>query len=230
MASDKMKNPKKNTIRDWLFPAKTIPLLSHPFINDVAIVALGPIFSQIVSTLLSPVYSRLYSPEEFGALGVFLSILSVFVPIANLSLSYAIILPKRDKDATAVLHLNLIFSLIVSTILLLIITIFYQQIVALLNFHDYANYLYFIPLALIFTTASIAYDEWMVRNKQFSAASVITISQSILSNLVQLGMGFLTPMYKSLIGVNIFSRGFHAIFSFLDSTHKCNKAGSRKVS
>ena len=226
MKSDNPNNKKKGSKLQWPQFLINNPIINQPFLGNVAVVALGPIFSQALSALLSPVYSRIYSPEEFGAVGVFLSLLAVLVPIANLSLSYAIILPRRDKDSITILNLNLIFSLILSAIILIVILLFKDPISRILNFQDYAGFLYFLPLALFFSTASIAYDEWLVRKKKFKNSSIVTICQSGVTNAVQLGMGFLTPAYASLIGVNIFSRGFHTLLAFLFSKKTIQEAKS----
>lgn len=223
MNSNAPQDPHSNKKPKWFLSLPNNPIISQPFLSNVAIVALGPIFSQILSALLSPVYSRLYSPDEFGALGVFLSILSVLVPIANLSYSYAIILPKTDRESVTILRLNLFFSAILSVIILFVVIFLNQPISHLLNFQEYSFFLYVLPPALFFSAASIAYDEWMIRNKQFKNASAITISQSIVTNAVQLGMGFFTPAYASLIGVNIFSRGFHTILAFFSSKKKIHE-------
>lgn len=219
-----MKNAKS------YFIEKFSSFASQPFVTNVIIVALGPIFSQVLSTLLSPIYSRLYSPDDFGALGVFLSILSVLVPIANLSLSYAIILPKEDKGSVSILRLNLFLGLIFSFVILIVIGFFAQPISSLLNFQDYTSYLYLLPPALFFTIATIAYDEWMIRKKEFKTYSIIVMAQSILSNASQLVMGFFTPMYASLIGVNTFARGFHALVAWIKSNRTIREISPNKES
>jgi len=186
-------------------------LMGAPFLLNVSIVALGPFVSQALSILLSPFITRLYGPASFGALGTFLSILSILVPISSMSYTYAIILPKRDEDGGVVLKFCIFFSLLVSVVVLILVLMLRDPFARLLNLEEFSVYLNFIPLALFFTTASIAFDEWMIRKKKFKESSGITISQSVLSNGSLIGLGYLLPQYASLIGVNFFARGFHAL-------------------
>jgi O-antigen/teichoic acid export membrane protein len=190
-------------------------LIQIPFLRNVSIVAIGPMVSQTLSILLSPIITRLYDPEAFGALGVFLSVLSILVPISNLSYTYAIIMPKKDAEGLKILRFSVLFGFIVSLITFVIVMFFRQPIAQLLNFENFGIYLYFIPLTLFFSTSAIAYDQWIIRKKMFKASSAIIVAQSILSNGSLIGLGFLAPQYASLIGVNIFTRGFHALASFI---------------
>jgi O-antigen/teichoic acid export membrane protein len=92
-----------------------------------------------------------------------------------------------------------------------------EPLASLLNLQNFANYLYLLPLALFFSTSTIAFDQWMIRKKQYKASSGIVITQSLLSNGSLIGLGYFLPRYASLIGINIFARGFHSIAGFLYS-------------
>lgn len=189
-------------------------LAQHPFLRNVSIAALGPVVSQTLSVLLSPILTRIYGPEAHGALGVFLSVLSILVPISSLSYTYAIILPRRDVDGLKIWRFVHIFAFIISLLSLLLIGFWQAPLARLLKIEAYGQMLYWLPLTLFFSTAAIANDQWMVRKKQFKAGSLILIAQSLLSNGALISLGLFAPLYASLIGVNILMRGFHALASF----------------
>mgnify|MGYP001095618752 CR=1 FL=1 len=197
--------------------SRLLSIFQRSFFRNVSIVAVGPVFSQAMSIILSPIITRLYDPAEYGALGVFLSVLSVLVPISNLSYSYAIIMPEREKDGFRILRFTILFGLFISLLTLFIIILFNKEIAALLKIESYAVYLYLLPLTLFFSTSAIAFDQWMVRKKQFKASSGILVSQSVLSNGALIGLGYLVPQYASLIGINIFTRGYHMVAAWLVS-------------
>jgi O-antigen/teichoic acid export membrane protein len=204
-----------------------VGLGQRPFLKHVSIVAIGPLISQALTTVLSPVITRLYSPESYGALGVFLSALSVLVPISSLSYHYAIVLAKKDKDGLKIVKFITFFSLSLSAFLFMLIILLKSWLASLLNLQDFANYLYLLPLALFFSTSAIAFDQWMIRKKQYKASSGIVITQSLLSNGSLIGLGYFLPRYASLIGVNIFARGFHSLAGFLFSLESINSYKSK---
>jgi O-antigen/teichoic acid export membrane protein len=209
---EELSSTLRNSFKSWL-----VESVQGPFLKHVSLVALGPLISQALTTVLSPVITRLYSPESYGALGVFLSALSILVPISSLSYHYAIVLPKKDKDGLKILRFIIIYSFILSTVLFILILFLKSWLASLLNLQDFANYLYLLPLALFFSTSAIAYDQWMIRKKQYKASSGIVITQSLLSNGTLIGLGYFLPRFASLIGVNIFARGFHSLAGFLFS-------------
>jgi len=194
-----------------------VDVFQHPFLKNISIVAIGPMVSQLLSILLSPIITRLYSPESYGALGAFLSVLSVLVPISSLSYQYAIVLPRKDRDGWRILRFIIIFSALVSCLVFFLIALFKNPIASLLKLEGFEKDLFLLPLALLFSTAVIVFDQWMIRKKQFKASSGIVISQSLLSNGGLIGLGYFVPRLASLIGVNVFARGFHALSAFIFS-------------
>src|SRR5690606_1008752 len=72
----------------------------RPFLKNVSIMLTGATGGQMISLLLSPILTRLYAPEQFGILSVYLAALSILTVIA--SLRYEIALPLVENDADAV--------------------------------------------------------------------------------------------------------------------------------
>jgi O-antigen/teichoic acid export membrane protein len=126
-------------------------------------------------------------------------------------------MPKKEVDGLKILRFCLVFGLIISLFSLVIIVLLNEPITTSLKFEGYSKYLYLLPLALLFSNSAIIFDQWIVRQKKFKASSVISISQSLLSNGSLIGLGYLAPQFASLIGVNVLSRGYHAIASFFGS-------------
>jgi IS5 family transposase len=71
----------------------------------VAVVASGTAGAQAITMGFSPVITRLYGPEAFGLLGVFMAMVQVLVPAAALTYPIAIVLPKEDRDARVLARL-----------------------------------------------------------------------------------------------------------------------------
>src|SRR5690606_27302972 len=72
------------------------------FARSVAVLATRSITGQVLVFLSVPVLSRMYSPEDFGALSVFSSVLGVIAIIATLRFENAILVPAKDDEANQV--------------------------------------------------------------------------------------------------------------------------------
>src|SRR5262245_43618883 len=66
-------------------------LAERPFLRNVSIMLSGAAAGQMVSILLSPVLTRLYSPQQFGVLSVYSALLAILVVVA--SLRYELTIP-----------------------------------------------------------------------------------------------------------------------------------------
>ncbi|PKU23234.1 lipopolysaccharide biosynthesis protein [Telmatospirillum siberiense] len=74
-------------------------LARRPFLKNVSIMLGGAAGGQLVSILLSPLLTRLYSPQQFGILSVYSAVLAILVVIASLRYEMALPLTRLDEDA-----------------------------------------------------------------------------------------------------------------------------------
>jgi len=70
----------------------------RPFFRNVTIMFGGAASGQVISVLLAPVLTRLYSPEQFGVLSVYLAVLTILVVIASLRYELTLPLVKNATD------------------------------------------------------------------------------------------------------------------------------------
>jgi O-antigen/teichoic acid export membrane protein len=89
------------------------------FTKHVLILVSGTVIAQAISILVTPILTRLYTPEEFGLFAIFVAISSVLGSIANGRFELALLLPKVDKNAFEVFKLGLIINIVYTCIILL---------------------------------------------------------------------------------------------------------------
>ena len=65
----------------------------------------GSGLAQVVTLLSLPILTRLYQPEEFGILAVFLAALAVMTVAINGGYDMALMLPEKDEEARKILLL-----------------------------------------------------------------------------------------------------------------------------
>src|SRR5579859_6097194 len=83
-------------------------MANRPFLKDVSIMLTGAAGGQAVSLLLSPLLTRLYSPQEFGTLSVYSAIVAILVVISSLRYELALPLVRDDEDAVNLMAVCLV--------------------------------------------------------------------------------------------------------------------------
>ena len=73
------------------------------FLKNILTLFFGTSIAQIIPLMISPILSRMYSPDQFGQLGVLLSVIGIFSIIATFQYESAIMLPKKVEDAFNIL-------------------------------------------------------------------------------------------------------------------------------
>lgn len=152
--------------------SKTNSILStlkgSDLIRNISILISGTTIAQLIPILLQPLLRRFFSPEEFGAYAVYLSLIGILIVIASLRYELAIILPEKDKTAINILALTILINLAFSSLILIIIVVFKKQVLSLINLPEkYSIYLYLVPLGVFLYSMYHSLNYWLIRKKLF---------------------------------------------------------------
>ncbi len=164
--------------------------LKSEFSRNVATLMTGSMVAQAIPIAISPILTRIYTPDDFGIFALYMSIASIFATFATGRYELAIMLPKKNEDAVNVLFLSLTVTFVVSLLSLLVIFLFNRQIVYLLNAPTLSNWLYIIPLSVLFTGLYQSFNYWNNRSKQYKRLAVSRVVQSTATGTTNLGMGW----------------------------------------
>ncbi|HOM91119.1 MAG TPA: oligosaccharide flippase family protein, partial [Bacteroidia bacterium] len=146
----------------------------------------GSAFAQLISLALSPVFSRIYSPHEFGLLAVFMSILSALSVIVCLRYEFAIIPARTGKDAFHLLELCF-YSTLLTTILTLIGVTIYNLFISTNTV--LSKWFWFLPFMVLINGSYQAMLSWANRHKSYKVISRYRITNSVITNIIILGAG-----------------------------------------
>jgi O-antigen/teichoic acid export membrane protein len=151
----------------------------------------GITIAQAIPILLQPLLRRLFTPAEFGAYAIFLSIIEIIVSIGTLRYEMAIVLPNKDVMAANLFGLSVIISLAINAVVFLGILLFQQPIAHLVNFPpQFIYWLYFIPFVTLLFCISQSVNYWLIRKKAFWPSSVNKISRRGVEGGIQVALGF----------------------------------------
>lgn len=164
--------------------------LKSEFSRNVVTLMTGSMIAQAIPIAISPILTRIYTPDDFGIFALYMSIASIFSTFATGRYELAIMLPKKDEDAANVLFLSLMITFIITFVSLLIILLFKKEIVSFLGSPSLTNWLYVIPLSVLLTGLYQSLNYWNNRKKQYKRLAVSRVTQSAVTGSTNLSMGF----------------------------------------
>ncbi|MEO0244383.1 MAG: oligosaccharide flippase family protein, partial [candidate division WOR-3 bacterium] len=164
--------------------------LRDEFNKNVAILSGGIAVSQLIPILVSPALTRLYSPQDFGILAIFVSITTILSVIANGRYELAVMLPEKDDDAINIAAVAFIVNVIFSFFCLFLIIFFKSHLLRILKMESMGIWAYFIPLTSFFIALFNLLNYTNNRFKLYRDIAKSNIYKSISYALVKLILGF----------------------------------------
>lgn len=156
--------------------------------------------------LATPMLTRLYTPEDFGLLAVYASLLSIFSVIACFRYNIAIPIPSKDTDGFALLIISLIAAAIVSFLVGLPILLAPSASASLIGQPELAPLLWMLPISVFLAGSYDALQHWAFREKRFWSVTFTRITRATTGAGAQIGIGAVSPSPFGLIfGHMIFS-------------------------
>lgn len=172
---------------------------------------------QIIGLLVYPILTRLYSPENFGLINLFLSISGVLAIFSTAEFQYSIVLPKSEKCAVACFHVSAIIACAFFVILLATIP-FSESIAQIFNAPDLAHWYWGIPIFVLFSSLWTLLNYWYTRKKQFGAISKYQITQCLTNAGAKCGFGFAGFLNGGLIFSALLSPFIALCFSIANTS------------
>lgn len=177
----------------------------------MAIVVSGTAAAQAITMAFAPIITRLYGPEAFGLLGVFLALAAILTPVAALTYPIAIVLPKGDGDAAMLAKLSFFIALGVASFTTVVLLTGGNELLKLLDSEAIAPYVMLIPLSMLFAACVQIAQQWLIRKKQFSITARVAVIQAMFVNSAKAGIGWFHPVAAVLLVLATVGAAFHAM-------------------
>ncbi len=154
--------------------------------SNVIRLSSGTAIASLIPILLQPLLRNIYSPEAFGALSVYLSVVGILVVISSFKYEVAIALPQDTDDARALLHLSIFLALLLNILAFIVLFIFHDKIIYLWKYPDkYQIWIYLIPLSALLFSIYNGFLYYMIRNKRFLFIGVSKIFRRSVEGIGQ---------------------------------------------
>lgn len=155
------------------------------FGRSVLALASGGVAAQAVVFLARPVLTRLYTPEAFGVLGVFVALASAVSVLATLRYEDAVVLPESEPDARALLALTWGSALAVCGLFALVF-LPREAIAGALGVAGLAPLLPWVPMVALLYAYGNGAQAWAGREHGFRLIAMALAVQSTATVAVQL--------------------------------------------
>jgi O-antigen/teichoic acid export membrane protein len=178
------------------------------FSHNVLTLMTGTTIAQAIPIAISPILTRIYTPEDFGVFALFLAITGVFSVVASGRYELALMLPRKEEDAINIFTLAMMIILLLTGVLFLVVFLFHTYLVDILNNEEIGYWLYFIPVAFFLIGFFNLLSYYNNRQKNYKDMANATIIKSVVLAVVQLTVGFFKAGASGLISGQIISSLF----------------------
>lgn len=167
-----------------------VRLKSSGFLKGVVAIGGGTALAQAAAVLVSPLLTRLYTPEAIGLWGLFASYLGVASVMSTLRYEVAIVAARKEDEAISLTHSSLVLAIFTA--------ILGAGVFELLRRYDLAGYgsmpVWAAPLvavALGTTGVAIALRYYAVRKGLFNLVGRFTVAQGLAKAVLLPSLSFL---------------------------------------
>ncbi len=164
--------------------------IKSDFIKNIFTLFSGAAIAQLITLIAIPILTRIYTPEDFGFIAIYLSIANIVATISTGRYELAIMLPKTKENALAIIKGTFRIILIVTLITLIAILVlksFENKISDLIR----PFYFYFLPISIFIVGLTNVFTQWFTRQKEFKLQAKTKIVRSGSNSVVNVGLGFM---------------------------------------
>lgn len=169
------------------------------FLKAVSVLVGGTAFAQLIGFLCLPILTRLYTPEDYSVLGVYVAIVAILAVISCLRFDIAIPIPENENDGKALLLLCFLSNTIFSIILYVVLFISYPYIQNYKIIDQLSYWIWLIPLGVFVSGFYSALQFWATRHKRFKDIAKTRMTQAISGNTASLAGGMFSVGFGGLI-------------------------------
>ncbi|MBL7924332.1 MAG: oligosaccharide flippase family protein [Bacteroidia bacterium] len=175
-------------------------LAGHSLVRNSLRIFSGNVLIQLVSFLFLPVFSRVYSPSDYGVWGIFVFLSGFIAVFAGLRYELAIMIPESNRMAYVIFKMTQSLAFYTCVLSLLLILFFYRPMLDLFHLPDSMHLWLLVPLQAWLTAMNNTMMQWYGRKNEFRTLAHMRILQSLSNIAVSLFFGYFLEMgYYGLI-------------------------------
>ncbi len=206
---------------------------SGSIFKGMIVLFIGTGLSRVFGILCIPILTRIYTPEDYGVLALYVSFIAILAPVLTLRYVQAIPLPKTDTLAMNLLVLCLLLILADTALLTLILGSFKEIIFPFFSMEKLSPWWGLVILGAFGTALYELLTFWATRKKQYKLISKAQVSQSFISNSIKICLGLLSMSTLGLISGQFLAQtsGISGLMKscFADYKLVCSKINIKRI-
>lgn len=171
----------------------------------------GAGLAQAIALAASPLLSRLYLPEHFGAFALFASVVTLVSTAATGRYELAVILPARDDEAWRMVRLALAIALPVGLASAIVVALAGEALAVRAGDARLAPWLWLLPVAVLLTAAVNTLTVWANRRQAYRRIATNRVAQSVVTAGASIGLGAAGTGSPGLIAGSVLGQGVAAV-------------------
>jgi O-antigen/teichoic acid export membrane protein len=160
----------------------------------------GTALAQLVPIAVSPLLSRLYTPEQFGTFGLFSTIVGLAAVLATGRYELSIMLPKRDVTAAHLGVFALCLAVAVLTVGAYALWLFPERASGLFGDRNLKPWISVLPASSLAMAVLQVFNYGLTRVGMYGTIAISGVLQQIGMAVVAVGFGLWLPSSNWLIG------------------------------
>jgi O-antigen/teichoic acid export membrane protein len=191
---------------------------SSTFLKDTATLMSGTVLGQLLPIAFSPVMTRLFTPADYGVLGIYTAFTGILGVMVTSQYNHAIMLPAEDEDSINVFGLCLAISLGIG-VLVAAAVVFNNNVHHLVTVYR-DSWLYLVPVSVVLAGWYTSLSCWTNRKSKYRRLAISRFGQAVVTIAIQLSFGLLykgpAGLLLGLVGGQLTVTGLMAIQVWLE--------------
>lgn len=158
-------------------------------IRHISVLTSFTAIAQGINVAIMPLLSRIYSPEDFGIMAVFVSLTSILVELSGFRYYFAIPIPKETRFANALIILSFSIQAVFVSLLCLLLYCFGKPLLTIISMENLIRYRVLIPLAIGSMGVYLILTQWAIREGLFRVIGQTRITQSVCGAITMIVLG-----------------------------------------
>ena len=158
--------------------------------RQVMTLVTGTGLAQLIPLAVSPLLTRLYTPQDFGVFALYAGLLAVLAVLGSARYELALMLPKDDTDALPLVALAMAIVLAASAVVLAAVLLFQADLARWLDSPALGPWLLLVPVSMLLTGLVNTLTVWANRSSSYRQISISRVLQSASAAAVAVALGW----------------------------------------
>ena len=160
-------------------------------VREIGTHAIGGLAAQAIGLALSPVVARLYAPESYAVLTVFLTVVTTCLPAICGKYEIAVVVAGTDRHARELVGLCFWLAGAISGTLLIVTLFFGEYITSWLGGPNLGWWIVAAPPFMFVSAVTVIMTNHANRHREYRALSTLALVQAVAIALMNLTFGFM---------------------------------------